>query len=141
MRRVCKVVVVVLVMSALLLSASRTALADPVNGANAASFTLTCGNQTITVVTPSANAAIAQVIGTTSVGVATEVNVSLTFIDPDTGQPVTTTQTVIYGAGHGKAQGLQNRLTTCSSTFTFEDPEVGTVTVTLSVTQFLTPPR
>ena|SRR6266536_6494021 len=139
MHRVWKLIVALLVMSALLLT-SGTALADPVNGANSAVLTLTCGDQQITFVTPGESSAVGQVIGTTSVGVVSKVELTLSYTDPNTGQPVTTTQTAILGAEHGNAQGLQDRLTTCSTTGSFEDPDLGTVTVIFSVTQFLTPP-
>jgi hypothetical protein len=91
MHRVWKLIVAVLVMSALLLSASGTALADPVNGPNAFTVTLTCGDQRITFVSPSEPAAVGQVIGTSSVGVVTEVELTLSYTDPNTGQPITTT--------------------------------------------------
>jgi hypothetical protein len=139
MRRVWKLIVAVLLMSALLLSVSGTALADPVNNPNAFTLTLTCGDQSITFVTPSGTAVVGQVIGTTSVGVVSQVELTFSYTDPNTGQPVTTTQTFILGAGHGNAQGLEDRFTTCSNTDTFEDPELGTVTVIFTLTQFLTP--
>jgi len=40
-----------------------------------------------------------------------------------------------------KKKGLEGSLTTCTTTDTFEDPEVGTVTVDLTVTGFFTPRR
>jgi hypothetical protein len=59
------------------------------------------------------------------------------FIDPRTNQPVTQTLTFTYGAGHGQANGIPN-LTTCVTTnpITFQDPEVGTVTATITIIGF-----
>jgi hypothetical protein len=141
MRGTSKFLVTVLVTSVLLLPASRTALADPVNGANSSTITFTCGDQQITFVTPSERSAVGQVIGTTSVGVVTEVRLVFSFSDPATGERVTESHTFILGAGHGSAKGLQDRLITCNRTGSFEDPERGTVNVSFTITQFLTPAR
>ena len=37
--------------------------------------------------------------------------------------------------------GLERSLTTCDTTLSFEDPELGTITVDLTVTSFFTPRR
>jgi hypothetical protein len=130
--------IVTLVALMLLCAASmRPAFAD----ANTEPITLNCGGEAITVVTPSEHAAAAQVVDSTANTVATRVTISTTFQDPTTQQPVTETETFTYGAGHGKARGLQDSLITCSSTFSFQDPDVGLVTGHLSVTLFMTPRR
>jgi len=41
--------------------------------------------------------------------------------------------------GKGEKGGLERSLTTCETTLTFEDPEVGTVTVDFTLTGFFTP--
>lgn len=129
---------IVALLALMLLTASvSTAFAD----AKTEPFTLTCGGEEITVVTPSEHAANAQVVGSTTNTVATRVTISTTFQDPATQQSVTETETFTYGAGHGKARGLQNKLQTCSTTFSFQDPDVGLVTGQLSVTLFMTPHR
>ncbi len=132
-----KFIVTLVALMLLLASSMSTAFAD----ANTEPFTLTCGDEQITVVTPSEHAASAQVVGSTANTVATRVTIRTTFTDPTTQQPVTETETFTYGAGHGKARGLQDQLQTCSSTFSFHDPDVGLVTGHLSVTLFMTPRR
>ncbi len=41
--------------------------------------------------------------------------------------------------GKGEKRGLQGSLTTCDTTLFFEDPELGTITVDLTLTGFFTP--
>ena len=132
-----KSIVTLVAVMLLFASSMSTAFAD----AKTEPFTLTCGGEQITVVTPSEHAANAQVVGSPANTVATRVTIRTTFQDPATQQPVTETETFTYGAGHGKARGLQDKLQTCSTTFSFHDPDVGLVTGQLSVTLFMTPRR
>ncbi len=43
--------------------------------------------------------------------------------------------------GKGEKRGLGRSLTTCDTTLSFEDPDLGTITVDLTVTGFFTPRR
>ena len=112
------------------------ALADATDGHNAVHFDLTCGGEQFTVVSPSEPAAAVQLAGSTSILVGTDALLTTTYTDPQTAQPVTTTQHVIYGAGHGDANGVQGRLLDCTNTIVVNDPDLGPITITL-VGQFI----
>jgi hypothetical protein len=115
------------------------AFADPIGGQLAVPLTLTCGESVLTVVSPNEPAATLQVIGTTYVLVATEATRIITYVDPQTGLPVTETLHVVFGAGNEQATGLQPKLTTCTSNGTVQDPNLGDVTYTITVTLATTP--
>jgi hypothetical protein len=55
-------------------------------------------------------AAAVQLVGSTSILVGTDALLTTTYTDPQTGQPVATAQPIVYGAGHGHANGVQGRL-------------------------------
>ena len=119
---------------------SGIAAADPINSKNAQITTLNCGGEQVTVVTLVNNRAIvANVVGTTGNFVVTQIAGTGTFTDPETGEVVQ--EEFVDPIGQGKKKGLQGSLTTCETTLTFEDPEVGTVTVDLTLTGFFTPRR
>ena len=120
--------------------AAGIASADPVNSKNAQIFTIDCGGELVTVSTISNNNSIVvHVVGTTRNFVVTQIAGTGTFTDPETGEVVQ--EEFVDPIGQGKKKGLQGSLTTCTTTLTFEDPEVGTVTVDLTVTGFFTPRR
>ena len=120
--------------------AAGMASADPVNSKNAQIFTIDCGGEQVTVASNFKNSAIVvNVVGTTGNFVATRVECTATFTDPETGLVVV--EPFDLPIGQGQKKGLQGSLTTCETTLTFEDPEVGTVTVDLTVTGFFTPRR
>ncbi len=125
-------------MALALVVASGVAFADPINSKNALIVTLDCGGEQVTVVTLFNNrAATANVVGTTGNFVATQFAGTATFTDPETGKVVK--DVFVDPIGQGQKKGLQGSLTTCKTTLTFEDPEVGTVTLVLRVTGFFTP--
>ncbi len=114
------------------------ASADPVNSKNAQTITLDCGGEQVTVVTLFNNrAAVVNVVGTTGNMVLTQIAGTATFTDPETGEVVK--EPILDRVGQGQKKGLQGSLTTCDTIITFEDPEVGTVTLNLTGTGFFTP--
>jgi hypothetical protein len=117
------------------------ALADATDGRNAVHFNLTCGGEQFGVVSPSEPAAAVQLIGSTSILVGTDALLTTTYTDPQTGQPVATTQHVVYGAGHGDANGVQGRLLHCTNTIVVDDPDLGPITITLVAQFILAPPN
>jgi hypothetical protein len=124
-----------------LLPAVRTASAQSglLNSPAAFPFTLNCGTQQITVVSPAGAAANSLVTSDNRVMLATSVTQVNSFIDPTTNQPTTQTFVFQFGAGHGQASGISD-LTTCVSTpITFQDPQLGTVTATLTIVGFFVP--
>jgi hypothetical protein len=116
------------------------ALADAAGGSNAVHFTLTCGGEQFIVVSPSEPAAAVQLVGSTSVLIGTDALLTTSYTDPQTGQLVTTTQHVVYGAGHGNANGVQDRILDCTNTTVVNDPEVRPITITLAARFILAPP-
>ena len=118
--------------------AAGMASADPVNSKNAQIFTIDCGGEQVTVASNFKNSAVVvNVVGTTGNFVATRVEGTATFTDPDTEEMVE--EEFVATIGKGKKKGLQGSLTTCDTTITLEDPEVGTVTVDFTFTGFFTP--
>ncbi len=116
------------------------ASADPVNSKNAQIITLDCGGEEVTVATVFQSRAVAvNVVGTTGNFVATRIEGTATFTDPETGEVVE--EEFVDRIGKGKKKGLGRSLTTCDTTLSFEDPELGTITVDLTVTGFFTPRR
>ncbi len=114
------------------------ASADPVNSKNAQIITLDCGGEEVTVATLLNNrTVVVNVVGTTGNFVATQFAGTATFTDPETREVVE--DKFVDPIGQGKKNGLQGSLTTCETTFTFEDPVVGPVTVDLTLTGFFTP--
>ena len=114
------------------------ASADPVKSKNAQTITLDCGGEQLTVVTLFTNrAAVVNVVGTTGNMVLTQIAGTATFTDPETREVVV--EPFLDRIGQGQKKGLQGSLTTCDTIITFEDPEVGTVTLDLTGTGFFTP--
>ena len=83
--------------------------------------------------------AAAQLVGSTSILVGTDTLLTTIYTDPQTGQPVAITQHVVYGAGHGDANGLQDRLLNCTNTIVVTDPDLGLITITLVARFILVP--
>jgi hypothetical protein len=115
--------------------------ADATAGHNAVHFTLTCAGEKFAVVSPSEPAAAVQIVGISSVLVGTDALLTTTYTDPQTGQLVTNTQHIVYGAGHGSANGTQDRAIHCADTTVVNDPDVGPITITLLATFLLAPPH
>ena len=117
------------------------ASADPLKSKNALILTFDCGGEEVTVATLVNNNAVAfNVVDSTSNFVATRFEGTTTFTDPVTGEVVE--EEFDVPVGKGKKRGLQRSLTTCETTLPpFEDPELGTVTVDLTLTGFFTPRR
>jgi hypothetical protein len=114
------------------------ASADPLKSKNAQILTLDCGGEEVTVVTLfNNNAVVNNVVDTTANFVLTRFEGTATFTDPETGEVVE--EEFAGTVGKGKKQGLQRSLTTCDTSFTFEDPEVGTVRLDLTADGFFTP--
>ncbi len=120
--------------------AAGVAFADPINSKNAQIITLDCDGEQVTAVSViTNNAAAVNVLGTTGNFVATQFAGTVTITDPVTGEVVGEDE-FVSPIGQGQKEGLQGSLTTCETTLTFEDPEVGTVvTLDLTVTGFFTP--
>ena len=117
------------------------ASADPLKSKNALILTFDCGGEEVTVATLVNNSAVAfNVVDSTSNFVATRFEGMTTFTDPETGDVVE--EEFDVPVGKGKKQGLQRSLTTCETTLPpFEDPELGTVNVDLTLRGFFTPRR
>ncbi len=116
------------------------ASADPLKSKNAQILTFDCGGEEVRVATLVHNNGVAfNVVDSTSNFVATRFEGTTTFTDPETGEVVE--EEFDVPVGKGKKRGLQRSLTTCDTTFTFEDPELGTVTVDLTLTGFFTTNR
>lgn len=133
-------ILVTAAMLAALAAAAGVAGADPVNSKNAQIFTIDCGGEQVTVATIfNNNAVVVNVVGTMGNFVATRIEGTVTFTDPETGDVVE--EEIVDPIGKGKKKGLGRSLTTCDTTLSFEDPELGTITVDLTVTGFFTPRR
>lgn len=52
---------------------------------------------------------------------------------------MTDIQHLVFGAGHGNADGFQDRMVDCTNTIVISDPDVGPITLTL-VGQFILAP-
>jgi hypothetical protein len=117
------------------------ASADPINSKNAQTFTLDCvGGQSATVVFVLQNAAVVNnVVGTTENFVGTKFEGTNTFTDPETGEVVHEPILFHIHSQSGQNEGLQDSLTTCDGTFSIVDPDLGDVTVDLTITGFFTP--
>jgi hypothetical protein len=117
--------------------AAGMASADPVNSPKAPISTFDCGGEEVTVTFLLNPSAIFNVVDTTGSFVLTRADSTATFID-ETGE-VVELPTEEFLVGQGKRTGLQDSLTTCTTTITFEDPELGPVTVNFTFTGFFTP--
>ena len=113
------------------------ASADPVNSKKAPISTFDCGGEQVTVTFLLNPSAIFNVVDTTGSFVLTRADSTATFID-ENGE-VVDLPTETFLVGQGKRTGLQDSLTTCTTTITFEDPELGPVTVDFTFTGFFTP--
>jgi acyl-coenzyme A synthetase/AMP-(fatty) acid ligase len=51
------------------------------------------------------------------------------------------TQHVVYGAGHGNASGVRDRILDCTNTIVVTDSDVGPITITLAAQFILAPPN
>ncbi|HEU5103137.1 MAG TPA: hypothetical protein VFU22_29150 [Roseiflexaceae bacterium] len=122
-----------------LAASSGLAFADPSHSRNAVTIPLTCGGVPLTVISPSEPAANALVVGDTGTLILTQGTLTLTYIDPQSGGLVSEIQEVVYGPGHGNAQGML--LTSCISIVTVQDPNVGPITGTLVGLFFIAPPK
>jgi hypothetical protein len=132
MKTICVFVTLVLGIS--------TALAQSgiLNSPNFHPFTFNCGGQEVSVAAPSGASSNALVTTDNRVIVATSLTQVLSYTDPTTNQPVTQTTTFAFGPGHGQANGITT--TSCViEPFSFQDPQLGTVTVTGTVVGFFTP--
>jgi hypothetical protein len=128
-----------IVITALLLAVG-IASADPINSKNAQTFTLDCGGKEVRVVFVLQNAAVVtNVVGTTENFVGTKFEGTNTFTDPETGEVVHEPILFHIHSQSGQNEGLQRSLTTCEGTFSFEHPDLGDVTVDLTITGFFTP--
>jgi hypothetical protein len=109
------------------------ASADPVNSKKAPIVTFNCGGEQVRVTFLLNPSVVFNVVDTTGNFVLTEG--TATFTDPETGKVVEDPFTI----GQGKKTGLQGSLTTCTTSFTFEDPELGPFPVDFTFTGFFTP--
>ncbi len=112
------------------------ASADPVNSKKAPIVTFDCGGEQVTVTFLLNPSVVFNVVDTTGSFVLTRAEGTATFTDPETGEVV---QEDFVFRGEGQKEGLQDSLTTCTTTITFQDPVVGPVTVDFTFTGFFTP--
>jgi hypothetical protein len=114
------------------------ASADPINSKNVQRFHLDCGGEQITVVTIFQNkAVVANIEGSTGNFVITRLSGTFTYTDPQTGEEVT--EPFDLPIGNGSKAGLQEDLISCTTPRIVQDPELGTLSVDLTLTGFLTP--
>ena len=118
--------------------AAGTASADPVNSKKVLISTFDCGGEQVTVTFLMNPSAIFSVVDTTGNFVLTRVEGTETITDPETGEVLDEHEFDIP-TGKGKREGLQGSLTTCNDSGSFEVPDLGTVTVDLTLTGFFTP--
>ena len=138
MRRRIVALLVMVVMAITVLLAVGIASADPIKSKNAQILTLNCGGEEVMVVTLfNNNAIVLNVVGSTSNFVTTHIEGTFTFTDPGSGQTVVVP--IDEPIGQGQRTGQAGTLTSCTTTFTFEDPEAGAVTVDVTGTGFFTP--
>ena len=114
------------------------ASADPVNSKKAPIVTLNCGGEQVRVTFLLNPSVVFNVVDTTGNFVLTRVEGTETITDPVTGEVISEVE-FDETIGKGEKKGLQGSLTTCETTLTIEDPEVGTVTVDFTFTGFFTP--
>jgi hypothetical protein len=106
---------------------------------NAFPLTFHCGNQQVTIVSPSGPASSGLVTTDNRVFLVTFLTAVGSFTDLTTNQPVTQTSTFQFGAGHGQANGIGNLTSCVSEPFTVQDLQLGTGTVTLTLVGFFAP--
>jgi hypothetical protein len=140
-RAMRRALLLVAAMAVTALLAVGIASADPINSKNAQTFTLNCGgHESVTGVFVIHNAAVVNnVVGTTENFVGTSFTGTNTFTDPETGEVVHEPILFHIHSQSGQKEGLQRSLTTCEGTFSFEYPDLGDVTVDLTITGFFTP--
>jgi hypothetical protein len=111
--------------------------ADPINSKNVQRFQADCSGEQITFVTIFQNAAVvANIEGSTGNFVITRLSGTFTYTDPQTGEEVT--ESFDDPVSNGPQVGLQKDLISCTTLRIVEDPELGTLTVDLTLTGFLT---
>jgi hypothetical protein len=136
-KRMALILAVAMVMSTI---GGGMAAADPINSKNAEVFTANCGGEQIRFVVNFNSASVtAHQVGSTRNFVATRFAGTATFTDPETGQLVS--EPFDTPIGKGKKKGLQGDLRTCTTTLRDVDPEVGPLTLELTITGFFTPRR
>lgn len=139
MRVLWKLAAAALIAMLLTFAGTGKAMADPINSPKALPFAVTCEGERLNVISPSEPSSALLIEGENTVGIGTVVTLTTTYIDPQSGEPVTDVQTVMYGPGHGAARGVQGKLTRCTETVIIEDPALGTVTVVFAGDFLLTP--
>ena len=137
LQRTLMVCVLAATMAIVAVLAAGTASADPVNSKNVEIVTFDCGDEQLTVTFLLNPSSIFSVVGTTSNFVLTGADGTATFTDPETGLPVV--EPFVYRVGQGERTGQQGSLTTCDTTITFQDEELGPVTVDYTFIGFFTP--
>jgi hypothetical protein len=111
--------------------------ADPINSKNVSTEQWNCGGEQITIVTIfQNNAVVANIQGSTGNFVITRLSGTFTYTDPQTGE---VTQPFDLPIGNGSKAGVQEDLISCTTPHIVQDPELGTLTVDLTLTGFLTP--
>jgi hypothetical protein len=130
-----RLVLLLAAMALALVVAAGVAFADPINSKKAPIATFDCGGEQVTVTFLLNPSVVFNVVDTTGTFVLTRVEGTETFTE--NGEVVQ--DEFVFLVGQGKREGLQDSLTTCTTTITFEDPVVGKVTVDLTFTGFFTP--
>ena len=113
--------------------AAGMASADPVNSKKVQIATFDCGGEEVTVTFLENPSAIFSVVGTSSNFVLTGGEGTATFTE--TGE----VEEFEFSIGQGQRKGQQDSLTTCDTTITFQDEELGPVTVDYTFIGFFTP--
>jgi len=125
-----KLFVAILIAIAIAVASVGTAFADSTRGPNVQGPGLWyCGNETLVIASPSLAATNAQVWTDNSIWIVESMTLTFNYIDPKTGAPASFSQIFTGGLEHGQAIGVQGALTTCTGHGTFDDPQLGTVTV------------
>ena len=137
LHRTLMVCVLAATMAIVAVLAAGMASADPVNSKNVEIVTFNCGGEQLTVTYLLNPSSIIGVVGTTSNFVLTGGEGTATFTDPDTELEVV--EPFVYRVGQGQRTGQEGSLTTCDTSFSVEDPELGPVTVDATFTGFFTP--
>ncbi len=128
-----RTVLLVATMAIVAVLAAGMASADPVNSKKVQIATFVCGGEQVTVTFLENPSAIFSVVGTTSNFVLTGGEGTATFTE--TGE----VEEFVFLIGQGQRTGLQDSLTTCDTTITFQDEELGPVTVDFTFIGFFTP--
>ena len=135
-----KLLVAFLIMVSMGVATVGPVFADSIRGPNVQGpGTWYCGNEVLIISSPSLNATNSQVWTDNSIWIVKSMTLTFAYVDPQTGTPVSFSQTFTGGPAHGQEIGVQGKLVTCTGHGSFDDPQLGTVTVDGVAQTFRTP--